>query len=211
GRYNEAVDVGERLFLRDPNNFLNLVNLSASYLELKIYKRAETMISRALDKNPDDSVAIQLKFAIDRAKKNIPDEEKEDEEIIISKEEIEKLIKEADQNYAAKRYVHAQNLYERILRGDEQNSYVLFRVANCSSLTGHLEDAIKYYNRALVLAPGNHHARNNLASTYYRIGKYEQAKEQWTRAINLRPGFKTAELNLSHLEKIMEEKSKVTA
>ncbi len=211
GKYTDAVDVGERLFLRDPNNFLNLVNLSASYLELKIHKRAEMMIGRALDRNPDDPVAVQLKFAIDRAKKELPDEEKEESQNTISREELEGMIKQADNYYAEKSYIHAQKLYERVLMTDEQNSYVLFRVANCCSLTGHLDEAVKFYNRALVLAPGNHHARNNLASTYYRIGKYEQAKEQWTRAIHLHPGFKTAEMNLSHLEKVMSEKTKAIA
>jgi hypothetical protein len=39
--------------------------------------------------------------------------------------------------------------------------------------------------------------------------EYEKAKEQWILALELKPNFKTANLNLKHLEKIESNMNRV--
>ncbi|MCE9499914.1 MAG: tetratricopeptide repeat protein [Leptospira sp.] len=201
-RFNEAVDAGERLFLREPRNFLNLVNLAATYLELKILRRAEIMINRALDMNPDDKNANNLAHAIDEVKRSGTYDSEFEKQSVLSMEELEVHIKKADSQYEKKNFGAAKLSYEKILKKDDHNAYALFRIANCCVLLKNLDDAVKYYNRSLFVTPNNYHARNNLASTYFRLNKYDLARDQWIKALEINPSFRTAEINLKHLEKI---------
>jgi len=56
-----AIDVGEALKLREPQNVKNLINLADSYRLAKNYSRAEKILNYALEKEPNNPKAIKLK------------------------------------------------------------------------------------------------------------------------------------------------------
>jgi tetratricopeptide (TPR) repeat protein/HAMP domain-containing protein len=207
--FNEAIDAGERLLLREPKNFLNLVNLATSYLELNSINRAEIMINRAIVLNPNDSNTNKLANSIKEIKKSESYNAEFEKQSILSMEELEAYIKKADSQYSKKNFETAKISYEKILKKDAHNSYVLFRIANCCVLLKNYNEAVNFYKRSLYVTPKNYHAINNLASTYFRMREYEKAKEQWILALELKPNFKTANLNLKHLEKIESNMNRV--
>ncbi|MCK4774876.1 MAG: tetratricopeptide repeat protein, partial [Candidatus Krumholzibacteria bacterium] len=55
--------------------------------------------------------------------------------------------------------------------------------------TGHNDDAIGNFQRALELDPANYEARLELAVVYRALGRAEQAEETYLKAIELRPEY----------------------
>lgn len=222
GQFNDAADYGERLYLRDQNHFLNLINLSEIYSSLGIDSRSQFMADRAisidgkakdiLKKSPtEDKINSIIEYEKDVERKENPtlkiqsplgNEElnsnsKEDESDL----GIDNLLKRADSHYQAKQYREAMELYLECERYNNNNPWVLFRLGNCYSLLNDLTSALDYYNQSLKLSPKNHHAQNNLGSIHYRLKDYKKAKEAWIQALDLKPDFQKAQINLNRLEK----------
>ena len=73
---------------------------------------------------------------------------------------------------------------------------VFFYQGNCLLALDRAEEAKQAYLKAIALDPHNAAAYNNLGVAYGRLGRLENAKEQWETAIRIRPGYMDAELNL---------------
>ncbi len=63
--YNSAIDLGERLKIREPNNFKNLLNLADSYFLVRNFTRARQILEIAEKIDPNNSTLIKLKAAIE--------------------------------------------------------------------------------------------------------------------------------------------------
>jgi tetratricopeptide (TPR) repeat protein len=61
GELENAIDTGESLRLREPNNVKNLINLADTYRLIKNFPRAFKMLEMALEKEPDNEKALKLK------------------------------------------------------------------------------------------------------------------------------------------------------
>ncbi len=59
--FTRAIDLGERIRIRTPDNVKNLVNLGHSYLLQKNKERAGYIIDKALEIDPKNNVALRLK------------------------------------------------------------------------------------------------------------------------------------------------------
>jgi len=62
--YTKAVDVGERIRLREPGLIKNLLNLSECYYRLKKFHRSATMVSEILSLEPDNRGASYMQHII---------------------------------------------------------------------------------------------------------------------------------------------------
>ncbi|WP_243393360.1 tetratricopeptide repeat protein [Leptospira perolatii] len=202
GDWDKAADAAERLFLREPHNLKNLKNLAEIYLESGILPRADFMIKKAVEIYPDDKEALVLYKKIKEAWESEIDSKAKTE---ISESEMRSVILRADQHYSNKEYRKAIQEYLKALGMDDDHAWVLFRLANCYYFTQKTEECIRYFNRSIAVSPKNYHARNNLGSVYFHLGDYDKAREQWMRALQIKPDFKTAQKNLDKLNDIMDQ------
>lgn len=61
GQLKKALDFGERLRLREPNHFKNLMNLAQVYIALKNYERAMYMVQSALHLEPENEAVLRIR------------------------------------------------------------------------------------------------------------------------------------------------------
>ncbi len=204
GKFNQAADVGERLYLRDQKNVLNLLNLAAIYLELKVIGRANYMIEKALQVEPDNEQAKSLKEVIYEKRDKLSFKQE-----AIDEDKVEETYKQAENYYKEQHYTEAIDLYEAIVSLDkyQYSAKLLLKIADCYSHLNELNKAIIYYNRAISLDDFNFHAHNNLGGVYFRQGLYEKAKHEWLKALEIKSDFKPAKLNLERLEKYALKKT----
>lgn len=204
GKFNQAADIGERLYLRDQKNVLNLLNLASIYLELKVIGRANYMIEKALQIEPENEQAKNLKEIIYEKRDKLAFKQEE-----IAEDKVEETYKQAENYYKEQHYAEAIELYEAIVSLDkyQYSAKLLLKIANCYSHMNELNKAIIYYNRAISLDDFNFHAHNNLGGVYFRQGLYEKAKYEWLKALEIKSDFKPAKLNLQRLEKYALKKT----
>jgi len=204
GKFNQAADIGERLYLRDQKNVLNLLNLASIYLELKVIGRANYMIEKALQIEPENEQAKNLKEIIYEKRDKLACKQEE-----IAEDKVEETYKQAENYYKEQHYAEAIELYEAIVSLDkyQYSAKLLLKIANCYSHMNELNKAIIYYNRAISLDDFNFHAHNNLGGVYFRQGLYEKAKYEWLKALEIKSDFKPAKLNLQRLEKYALKKT----
>ena len=210
GKLNLAADVAERLYLRDQKHFLNLINLATIYLGLRVYGRAESMIKRALNIDPENNQATLLYETIREAIiEKAANRDSAPKVLSIAdklKKENEALLEQAEDRYKNKEYQTALVLYEQLLdEENSENSRFLLKIANCHSYLNRLDQAILFYQRTLKTDPLNYHAHNNLGGIYFKQGLYLKAKNEWAKSLEIKTDFKPAEINLKRLEK-MESK-----
>lgn len=211
GKLNLAADIAERLYLRDQKHFLNLMNLASIYYGLRVYSRAENMIKRALNIQPENQQATLLYEAIREAaieKASMANPSKSLSVYEKLKIENEHLLEQAEEKYKNKEYQSALVLYEQLLDEENiENSRILLKIANCHSFLNRLEQAILFYDRALKTDPLNYHAHNNLGGIYFKQGLYLKAKNEWSKSLEIKTDFKPAEINLQRLEKMASKLS----
>ncbi|HRG45850.1 MAG TPA: SpoIIE family protein phosphatase [Leptospiraceae bacterium] len=210
GKLNLAADIAERLYLRDQKHFLNLMNLASIYFGLRVYGRAEIMIKRALNIQPENNQATLLYEMIRDAisEKSSPNSIRERTQSVWEKlkAENENLLELAEDKYKNKEYQSALVLYEQLLDDENaESSRILLRIANCHSFLNRLDQAIMFYERTLKTDPLNYHAYNNLGGIFFKQGLYLKAKNQWSKSLEIKTDFKPAEINLQRLGK-MESK-----
>lgn len=226
GQLNEAADYGERLYLRDKDHYLNLINLATIYKELGIESRSNYMAERAISIDPkareilnmptsakvqeenkkkSDSI-IQYETDTSTEPKKAASTQNQEKTTIEVDDSLDEILEKADQYYQAKQYREAMEYYLRYNAEDSKNPWVLFRLGNCYSLLNELNTAIEFYNRSIELAPRNHHAYNNIGSIYFRLKDYKKAKQAWNKALEIKPDFQKAQMNMSRLEKIEQDK-----
>ncbi|TGL62837.1 SpoIIE family protein phosphatase [Leptospira sarikeiensis] len=61
GQLKKALDFGERLLLREPDHFKNLMNLAQVYIALKNYERAMSMVQSALHIEPENEAVLRIR------------------------------------------------------------------------------------------------------------------------------------------------------
>ncbi|MEM7184664.1 MAG: SpoIIE family protein phosphatase [Spirochaetota bacterium] len=207
GNLHRAADLGERLYLRQHNHYLNLVNLAMIYRDLEIYARAKKMIERAIDINPDKPDVARLYREIReeaRAKEDSLTEERKES----IREEYEKHIVKAKELYQKKKYFPALVSFKKAMALDEQSSKLMFKIANCCFFTNNYKDAIRFYHRAIAINGSNYRARNNLGKVFFEQKEFENAREQWLLTLGLKEDFKPAIVNIKRLDTFLSARKR---
>lgn len=207
GNFNKAADVGERLYLRDRKDFLNLVNLAFIYHNLGVTTRAKMMIENALFLQPENEQAKKLK---DKIMNENPQVTQEDAEIERDTKTMKKLIKQAELKYKNKQFKDALELFESVLEGDNfNNPKFLLKIANCHYHLGTLDLAIIYYKRTIQEDDKNPYAHNNLGNIYYKQGDYRKARIEWIKSVEIKNDYQPARANLKKIESLEPEQLEV--
>jgi len=194
GKLKEAADNGERLYLRNPEHFLNLVNLAVVYLDLGVLPRARKMILKALEINPDHEQALQVYEKLKRALSGDDPQEKADPDF------ISRRLAEAMVHYSRKEFTGCLRILTELASVDDENAEILFRTANCLRQMKRLDEAVRYYNRVILLKPEHYRARNNLATIYYMMEKKDAAKGQLEKALEIQQDYRAAKINMRRLK-----------
>ncbi|MEQ8351832.1 MAG: SpoIIE family protein phosphatase [Leptospiraceae bacterium] len=194
-RYDEAADFGERLLLREPNNILNLLNLSDIYYSMEQTRRALNLVDKALQLEPENHQAATLRDSIVQ-------------KMASSSETLEilELMEKANHLYKKKQYSRALKQYEKVLDLERNNRQAIYRAANCNAFLKNQAQAMEYFNRVLVLDPSNHHAHNNLAVLFFEQKEYNQALLSLQRSLKIDPRFDPALRNMAQVEKMLSNR-----
>lgn len=194
-RLEEAADFGERLLLREPENILNLLNLSDIYGRLGHMRRALALVDKVQQMEPDNEQAASLRdFIVQKMASSS------------ETREILELVEKADHLYRKKQYDRALKQYEKVLDMDRSHRKAIYRAANCNAFLKNRAQAMEYFNRALTADPNNFHAHNNLAVLFFEQKEYNQALLSLQRALRIEPGFQAALRNLEQVEKMLNNR-----
>lgn len=195
GRLDEAADFGERLLLREPENILNLLNLSDIYTRMNQSRRALGLVDKVQQMDPENQQAAHLRDTIL-------------EKMASSSEtkEILELLEKADHLYRKKQFDRSLKQYEKVLDLDNTNRKAMYRVANCNALMKNYARAMDYYDRLLTVDPQNHHVFNNLAVLYFELKEYNQALIQLQRALRIEPDFLPARKNMERVQSVLNNR-----
>lgn len=76
-----------------------------------------------------------------------------------------------------------------------------------SSRKGKLDDAVKHYQKALVVAPGYYPAHNDLGAAYLSRGEYGPARAEFAEVVKLNSSDASAYFNLANVSLITQQYS----
>jgi len=97
------------------------------------------------------------------------------------------LVAEAERAFAARRYGDAENLYQRVLRMDEDNPLTLANLASIQLELSKFPEAEANLNKALQGSPDDAYATSLLGMARFMQAKYPEALEFLSRAAQLDP------------------------
>ena len=98
-------------------------------------------------------------------------------------------------------YEEAKNCYRSILEIDSSNSQAYFNQGYIHlSFEEQYDSAIYFFDKAIEKDSSSFYAYNNLGLSYEKMGKIEQAKSAYRRAIEINADFKLAKDNLHSLK-----------
>ncbi len=115
----------------------------------------------------------------------------------------------ADDKYNNLAYYDALKLYQDVIadEAEEDNKFVMLRMANCYRMLGNPEQAVKWYEKGLT------REAQPIMYLYYaqalkQLGKYEEAKTQYTAYKQWAPDDPRAEAGLASLEEAERMKNR---
>ncbi|MGA2692007.1 MAG: tetratricopeptide repeat protein, partial [Opitutaceae bacterium] len=98
--------------------------------------------------------------------------------------------------------------YEEALRIDPNVAWVHLALAlQLSAIPGRDADAISHAEAALRLHPDYPEAYNCLGIVYAQEGRLDAARENWERALQIKPDYETARENLAMLERMLRARA----
>lgn len=187
--YDQAIDFGERLKLREPKNVPNLINLARSYQESGESRRAKEVIEKVFNYEKNNQEALELR-------KIILDTYSDSRE----QKQVTELMGLATIAYRSRQYRTALAHYERILDLEPKNLYAMNQAGNCNRLSGNDLKAIDLYSEVVKIDPDQYRTQNHLAVIYYNRGEYNQAFLHAQRALRARPDYSPALKNMKSIK-----------
>lgn len=116
----------------------------------------------------------------------------------VSASSIKEVFEEATLAFGNKDYDKAIALYEESLRMYPQFAPAYnFIAMSRKELGADVNEVIELYNKAISLDPNYALAYDNLGKLYYSLGKFELARDNSLKAVELRPDSITARLSLA--------------
>jgi Flp pilus assembly protein TadD len=95
------------------------------------------------------------------------------------------LVAEAQKDFAARRYVQAEEKYQQVLRQDEKNVYTLANLGAIQIEMGEYDRAEKTITQALAGAPDDAYSLSLLGFLRFRQNRYDEALDALGRAAKL--------------------------
>jgi tetratricopeptide (TPR) repeat protein len=161
----------------DPKNLINLLNLAALYYQNNNLCEALKIINQAWEIDQEERLIKQLKACIMA-------------EYAVMHDNPPSMLYEAI------------SLFEVV--GDKIDSLAAYNIGNCYSALSQNETAIQYFNKALnqELEPEQlAKIWNNHGQSLVEIGKFDDARISFNKALSFNPSLWNAYSSLAHLEK----------
>ncbi|MBT3914727.1 MAG: tetratricopeptide repeat protein, partial [Rhodospirillaceae bacterium] len=117
---------------------------------------------------------------------------------------LEELFAAAQAHHQARRFSEAETNYIEILRRDPQHSDALNLLGTTLAQSHRPEQAVEFIRRAIQLQPSQVHYHVNLGVILQDLGRYDEAKASYERAIKADKLFPESYYNLAKLFKQME-------
>jgi len=112
--------------------------------------------------------------------------------------ERQKMEVKGDLYMARKQYAEAIGVYQLILQDEPKNAQLLNKIGIAYHQMTKLDQAKKYYERAIKADRTFASAMNNLGSVEYNRKRYRAAVNHYRRALELAPNMATAHSNLGY-------------
>lgn len=84
-------------------------------------------------------------------------------------EQMDSLISQGNRHYLSKNFNAAADCYSRVISSGSESAGLYYNLGNAFYKTGNMSRAILYYEKALLLQPGDEDTRQNLALANQRI------------------------------------------
>ena len=106
----------------------------------------------------------------------------------------------AEIDSVTKRYAQGQvqetlNELEVLIKKTPNESRLYNMSGECYKALGQLDTAVKFYQQALVIEPGNASTHNNLANLFKKLGQLNTAIKHYEQAIKIKPDYAEANNN----------------
>lgn|GEM_PF-3216221 len=187
GRFDEAINVARRAVEVSPYSYLAFYNL-ATLERKRDPDTALGLLERVKQLNPDFLIAEILKAELFLETRRVAD----------ASDVISEVLSKEPMNPRA-HHVRALCFVERglteaarveleyVLDAEPDNVEALAALGYTWLLVGDVDEAEKYYARAMALAPGNLGVLNNYATILAEKGEYREAILIWQNALKLDP------------------------
>jgi len=183
GNYYGAIKCFDIVLEINPNDegaknykkIAKLLNEAKSYESESNYGEAIRCYDKILEINPNFEIAKNSKqIALEKLK-----------EI----EEINRLLRNANNYKDNKDYEKAVECYNGVLNKDDKNLDALFGMGYCLDKLGKYNEALEYWNKYLELNPDDAKAWNDKGWTLYYLDRCEEAIKYFDRALGINPNY----------------------
>jgi len=204
GRYHEAVEAYRQSLALDPGHGPTLAKLGRALAALDRAGEAHAALEEAAERSPADAATINALGVVEVTLGRHGDARGRFRQAA----SLDAGFDEARRNLAnlcrlaGGRAVEAQQWAEAAdwfaeLAALEPDAESFFRLAFVLSASHRLEEAARWYHRALALRPDHPETLNNLAHVELALGRSAEAEERLRQAIAAAPEYRAARYNLA--------------
>lgn len=110
-------------------------------------------------------------------------------------------LKQAMDHQLARRFSEAEAIYLEILKDNPDQPDAVHLLGLIRMEQDRDEEAVELMEKALVLFPNAPHFHHNIAGVYRRMGRLDQAEQQFREAIELKPDYGEAYQGLAEMKR----------
>jgi tetratricopeptide (TPR) repeat protein len=183
-KYSEAANLLQKGVEKFPNDFVINLIYGLSLSQQNEHAKAKDALENALKLNPDDmTVLSSLGFTLNQLKEDDKALVHLNKALAIDPKNIQVLSILGIIHEGKKEYTISDSLYKRALEVDTNNALILNNYAYSLSERGlMLNEALDMSQRAVKQEPTNSSYLDTIGWIYFRLGRYEEAKENILKA-----------------------------
>lgn len=208
GQHEKAVEALSKALALSPGYISASFNLGTSYFKLGQYDKAIEMMEYVLRYEPGNTYALQYMESIKRQKSildKFPDSSPQSSDTSSTPQPSAKpQTKEAPQVQHTKPVIQQPNTILHDTFTNRQDVKILLKRGDELMQTGHAAQALKMYRMAVNAQPSNPAIRIKLAECFMRLGSFEIAHKEITKALELDPDNQKARQRLSEIERVLK-------
>ncbi|MEW6669297.1 MAG: porin family protein [Thermodesulfobacteriota bacterium] len=121
-------------------------------------------------------------------------------------EELDRKLAEALTLFYDREYARALPIFREI-SGRIETMDVMFWTASCAAAAGDTDAALEKFRQMLQIDPNLHRVRLELATTYFGMGRYDDARQELNRVLEAKPP-ESVKNNIQRLLAAIDERTK---
>ena len=184
-RYKELLELGEKFVAESPNNAYRLHGLGATYLEVKEYEKAEKLLKKALEIEPNKIPSIYVDLGnlykgVNKAKEAVDMYEKYFEitkQSNVNSYDENALIKLAELNIQLNNHKAAYSLLKVVISKDPDKIQEVFWIGDIYQGLNKTNETIEVFRKIIEKNPNNQAAQTELALWDLNHNRTEEAEE----------------------------------